>query len=299
MTSVDLPLIFSIKPQISRPLLETRTKKMAQSFNTWKLEVVSKNTGSKRVDKYPTLSQISSDSRKKTPPSRDKPISSARDFRTPRTQQLVPTSAQSKQRGLYNGSTNRPTLVHSYSTPTMSSTSRLKTPQSACVSTKTLGSRGKATVGSGSSQTENSLVPIKSFNSLCSLRDNSLPSKSSSGLNSPRLFNTTSLSSPRQLLNAGASNRSKTTANTARGVTAKPSARGFNRSGKSINKKVTTENSKNQPDSNHVDDTDERIINWLIGVEDSEPEEPVAPFIEYSDQPLQTDIAVHIVYKED
>ncbi|XP_029635894.1 uncharacterized protein LOC115211115 [Octopus sinensis] len=299
MTSVDLPLILSIAPQNSRPLIETRTKKMTQSLNTWKSEVVSKNVGSKNGGKYPPLSQISSDCRKKTPPPGDKTISSARDFRSPRTHQLVPTSAQSKQKGLYNGSTKRPTLVHSYSTPTISSTSRLKTPRSACVSTKTLGSRGKATAESGSSQTENSIIPIKSFNSLCSLRDNGFPNKPSSGLNSPRLSNITSLSSPRQLLNAGASKQSKKAPNTARGFTSKPLARSFTRAGKSINKKVTTENKKNQPGSNRVDDTDERIINWLIGVEDSEPEEPVAPFIEYSDQPLQTDIAVHIVYNED
>lgn len=52
-------------------------------------------------------------------------------------------------------------------------------------------------------------------------------------------------------------------------------------------------------DTNYARDTEQRIISWLIGVKDSEPEEPLAPFFEYVDLPPQTDTAVHIVYKGD
>ena len=52
-------------------------------------------------------------------------------------------------------------------------------------------------------------------------------------------------------------------------------------------------------DSSSDSDKDQMIITWLIGVDTEDPEEPPEPFIEYPDEPPQTDTAVHIVYDGD
>lgn len=52
-------------------------------------------------------------------------------------------------------------------------------------------------------------------------------------------------------------------------------------------------------DSGSDSDKDHMIINWLIGVDNEEPEEIPDPEIEYPDEPPQTDTALHIVYNGD
>lgn len=61
---------------------------------------------------------------------------------------------------------------------------------------------------------------------------------------------------------------------------------------------------KNENDDYEDDDTDsdsgkdQMIIEWLIGVENEEPEAPPDPLIDYAETPVQTDTAIHIVYSE-
>lgn len=52
-------------------------------------------------------------------------------------------------------------------------------------------------------------------------------------------------------------------------------------------------------DSGSDSDKDHMIINWLIGVDNEDPEEVPEPEIEYPDEPPQTDTALHIVYGGD
>ncbi|GAB1600744.1 uncharacterized protein LOC115211115 [Argonauta hians] len=295
MTSVGLSHPFLILQQYSKPRIRPRTESMAYSNYTWKSEILSKNK-----QKHNPSSQTSFSCKKKTLALNDKTISTTKNVQIPSIQPRSPSSTQSKQKGLCIESTNRPTLVHSYSTPVMSTTTpRLKPPQYGYASSKTLGSRSMVKDESRSYHAGNSIIPIKSFNSLCSLKDKCLSNKTISGTNSPRFSSTTTLSSPRHLQNVGLTQQFKKTQSLALGARAKPLPRSPNITKKVVNKKVITENKKNQLDSRHIDDANERIISWLIGVEDSEPEEPVAPFIEYSDKPLQTDIAVHIVFNGD
>lgn len=61
---------------------------------------------------------------------------------------------------------------------------------------------------------------------------------------------------------------------------------------------------KNENEEFEDDDTDsesgkdQMIIEWLIGVENEEPEAPPDPLIDYAETPVQTDTAIHIVYSE-
>lgn len=56
---------------------------------------------------------------------------------------------------------------------------------------------------------------------------------------------------------------------------------------------------EDEDDSGSDSDKDHMIINWLIGVDNEDPEEVPEPEIEYPDEPPQTDTALHIVYDGD
>lgn len=199
----------------------------------------------------------------------------------------------------HSGAANR-SMTHSNSSSSMvtngavTSSPRLKPLRSTNTSAKTSTSGEKLTIESGSSHTDGSIAHVNSYNSLTSLKDR-LPGTRCSRLSVPR--------SPRLGANSAVVGRrslSQTRPGSSQVAVRRICSTEKIYNGRStVSKGVISRNQKNEQDTSYARDTEQRIISWLIGVEDSKPDEPLAPFLNYEDVPLQTDTAIHIVYQGD
>lgn len=299
MTSLELPPIKSLPKKDTKCLTKNRTTSFQQSALNRSLEfsdcfcnrhsLTSSSSGCSNQNPLSRCQKCSSEIKPSNPET------NPRNMQQPETQRGI----MRREMTWHSGAANK-SLIHSNSTSSVvtnaavASSPRLKPLRSNNTSARTSTSGEKLTMESGSSQTDSSIAKVNSYNSLSSLKDR-LPGNRASRLSVPHSpgVGTNSAVVARRSLSQTRPGSSQVTGR--RLYTADKN----NNSRNIVNKSIISRNQRNEMDTNYARDTEQRIISWLIGVKDSEPEEPLAPFFEYVDLPPQTDTAVHIVYKGD
>ena len=299
MTSLELPPIKSLPKKDAQFPTKHRSASLQRSGLNRSIEF-----SDCACYRY-SLTSSSSGCSNQNPPSRCQKCSSQ--TKLSNLESNPKSNQQSKiQRGImrremtwHSGAANK-SLTHSNSTSSVvtnaavAASPRLKPLRSTNTSARTSTSGEKLTMESGSSHTDGSIAQVNSYNSLTSLKDR-LPGNRASRLTVPH--------SPGLGVNSAVAGR-RSVSQTRPGssqVTGRRlcTADRNNNSRRVVSKGIISRNQRNELDTNYARDTEQRIISWLIGVEDSEPEEPSAPFFEYVDLPPQTDTAIHIVYQGD